>query len=262
MSDVSTAPAHAAKGINGIMDKKVGPLPLPVVIGLGGGLLFYLYKKRQGTSTAATSTDTTAADGTDPATPAPDTSGSGSGAVDSSAPGDSEIGVPAPAGITTNAQWGTAAEVYLMAQGYSPALVDQAVRLYVVNGILDTQEQAVINAALKVIGPLPVDTGPVNEAPPAAVKTPTPVVTPAKPVAKAPVIQVPKLGGGHSPTPPAPAPKAKTYTVKHGDSLESIAKAEYGNGADWPAIYNANTKTIANPRVIHAGQVIVIPAKG
>lgn len=57
--------------------------------------------------------------------------------------------------------------------------------------------------------------------------------------------------------PPPPAPAQRTYTVERGDSLSKIAKQFYGNGNDYMRIAQANN--IANPDLIHPGQVLVIP---
>lgn len=52
----------------------------------------------------------------------------------------------------------------------------------------------------------------------------------------------------------------KTYTVKKGDCLWNIAKAMYGNGADYTKIYNANKSVVgSNPNLIYPGQVLTIP---
>ncbi len=51
----------------------------------------------------------------------------------------------------------------------------------------------------------------------------------------------------------------KRWTVKQGDSLWSIAVAEYGDPADWILIAEANS--IDNPRVITPGMELVIPVK-
>ncbi|MER6466108.1 LysM peptidoglycan-binding domain-containing protein [Streptomyces sp. NPDC001228] len=58
--------------------------------------------------------------------------------------------------------------------------------------------------------------------------------------------------------PPAKVPPAtKTYTVRSGDHLASIARARYVPGG-WPAIATANH--ITSPYIIHPGQVLVLPA--
>lgn len=53
-------------------------------------------------------------------------------------------------------------------------------------------------------------------------------------------------------------PTAKTYTVKKGDCLWNIAKKQYGNGAQYTKIYNANKDKIKNPNLIYPGQVLTI----
>ena len=65
-------------------------------------------------------------------------------------------------------------------------------------------------------------------------------------------IQVKELGL-HSPD------QTKSWTVKQGDSLWSIAVQEYGDPADWTLIAGANG--IDNPRVITPGSELVIPVK-
>ena len=54
-------------------------------------------------------------------------------------------------------------------------------------------------------------------------------------------------------------PTAKTYTVKSGDCLWTIAKKYYGNGAQYMKIYNANKDKMSNPNLIYVGQVLTIP---
>lgn len=53
------------------------------------------------------------------------------------------------------------------------------------------------------------------------------------------------------------ADHTKTYTVKLGDTLSSIAAAEYGDPARWRPIATANR--IENPRLLAPGRVLRIP---
>ncbi len=59
----------------------------------------------------------------------------------------------------------------------------------------------------------------------------------------------------------APAPPAVFYTVKPGDSLSKIAKAQYGNAMQYPAIFEANKPMLTDPDKIYPGQVLRIPPK-
>lgn len=60
-------------------------------------------------------------------------------------------------------------------------------------------------------------------------------------------------------TSPAPKTTAKTYTVVSGDTLWGIAKRFYGNGSNYPKIFDANKDKINNPNLIYPGQVLTIP---
>jgi hypothetical protein len=50
----------------------------------------------------------------------------------------------------------------------------------------------------------------------------------------------------------------KTYTVKAGDTLFSIARALLGDQALWAQIYRLNTETITDPNVLQPGMVLKI----
>ena len=53
-----------------------------------------------------------------------------------------------------------------------------------------------------------------------------------------------------------------SYTVRSGDTLSTIAAHEYGSAADWPAIWWANRRQVANPDVLAAGLRLRLPASG
>ena len=59
----------------------------------------------------------------------------------------------------------------------------------------------------------------------------------------------------------APVERERTYTVVAGDSLGRIAEREYGDADAWRRIYEANRGTIADPDLIHPGQVLTLPAE-
>jgi nucleoid-associated protein YgaU len=63
------------------------------------------------------------------------------------------------------------------------------------------------------------------------------------------------LSGGTQP--PAPT----TYTVKRGDTLTGIAKAQLGDANRWPQIFVLNRAIIKNPNQIFPGQVLHLPPK-
>jgi LysM repeat protein len=66
-----------------------------------------------------------------------------------------------------------------------------------------------------------------------------------------------KVTGG--PAPAAAAAAAKTYTVKSGDTLSAIAKAQLGSAGDYMKIFEANKDQLSDPDKIKPGQVLRIP---
>jgi nucleoid-associated protein YgaU len=60
---------------------------------------------------------------------------------------------------------------------------------------------------------------------------------------------------------PAPASAAtRTYTVRPGDTLTKIAKAQLGNANDYVRIFEANRDQLSDPDTIKPGQVLRIPS--
>ena len=57
----------------------------------------------------------------------------------------------------------------------------------------------------------------------------------------------------------APEPEATFYTVKKGDTLSKIAKAQYGDMMKYPVIFEANRPMLKDPDLIYPGQVLRIP---
>jgi nucleoid-associated protein YgaU len=55
------------------------------------------------------------------------------------------------------------------------------------------------------------------------------------------------------------AAAAKTYTVKAGDTLSAIAKAQLGSAGDYMKIFEANKDQLSDPDKIKPGQVLRLP---
>jgi nucleoid-associated protein YgaU len=56
-----------------------------------------------------------------------------------------------------------------------------------------------------------------------------------------------------------PAPEARFYTVKRGDTLSKIAQAYYGDATQYPQIFEANRPLLRDPDEIYPGQTLRIP---
>lgn len=56
-----------------------------------------------------------------------------------------------------------------------------------------------------------------------------------------------------------PAPEARYYTVKSGDTLSKIAKEMYGDANRYHQIFEANRPMLSNPDKIYPGQMLRIP---
>ncbi len=58
----------------------------------------------------------------------------------------------------------------------------------------------------------------------------------------------------------AASAEPRFYTVVKGDTLWKIAANQYGNGAKYPAIFEANKPMLSDPDKIYPGQNLRIPA--
>jgi nucleoid-associated protein YgaU len=56
-----------------------------------------------------------------------------------------------------------------------------------------------------------------------------------------------------------PAPEARFYTVKRGDTLSKIAQAHDGDATQYPRIFEANRPLLRDPDEIYPGQTLRIP---
>lgn len=80
------------------------------------------------------------------------------------------------------------------------------------------------------------------------------VVTPPPPVDS---IGTAPIGDPVGPVGPVTPPANKKYLVKKGDTLWSIAKANYGDGKQYTKIVSANPGV--SPSALKAGQTLMIP---
>lgn len=257
------------------LGKQVGPLPLGgwvLAVGGGLGLAFYAYNR----SGSATTTDTPAV--VDP--------GVGNGAVGGWLPttpvtgtGDATAGL-GDGPVATNEAWGVRAINWLIAQGYNAAEADSAIRKYLAGNdpAPSVKEYVLQSLALQHFGsppnPLPPPLTPPPVVPPPTTgggPTTLPSVHPVPPSQAPPPVTTPAK-------PPAPKPAPSTANVRwftvtawprKGSSLWSIAEMFYGNGAQYPRIFNANKVgvrrpdgskgMISNPNVIYTGWKLYIP---
>jgi LysM repeat protein len=54
-------------------------------------------------------------------------------------------------------------------------------------------------------------------------------------------------------------PASRTYTVRSGDTLSSIAQHFYGKPADWPWLYHVNQPKVTNPNLIYVNETLKVP---
>lgn len=165
------------------LGKMVGPLPLGAWLGVvGGGLgLAYMAKKKAGAAP--------------PVVPGPASpngglpvTGGGVVALPDNAPGGAGAGgsltplAPAP---TTNDEWARYAAIVLIGHGFGAYATQQALAKYLEGQQLTAEESAIVEAAMRYIGPPPYSP-PVAPPPlPARAPQPVPAVPAPTPVAYA-----------------------------------------------------------------------------
>lgn len=230
--------------------KQYGPLPLGAwVVVVAGGLGIAAWSRMRNAAPPEIVEDVS----TDPGV------GQGPGWIAVPPPGDAPTtGDAAP---QTNEEWGRLAITYLIAQGYDPALADSAIRKYLESTQLAVNEYALLQVALRHLGP-----------------PPTPLATPPPPPIIPKPTPVPKPTPSPTPTPapkPSPQPRpALRYVVVQPwpaqlSTLWGIAVKYYGNGNRWPDLYNVNkigyTRPdgshgwISNPNLIFPGRTVYVP---
>jgi nucleoid-associated protein YgaU/DNA-binding SARP family transcriptional activator len=62
-----------------------------------------------------------------------------------------------------------------------------------------------------------------------------------------------------SPLPRVSVEGNRTYTVRGGETLWTVAEQTYGDGSQWQRIYDANKTTLTNPEVLPTGTVLTLP---
>ena len=222
------------------LGQQVGPLPLGAwiaVVAGGLGLAYYSYS-HSGSGGSADTTDPNAGLNLN-------TVGNGAvGGWDQTQP-SSDTTTPV---ITTNEAWARQAINWLIAQGYDASESDSAIRKYIAGNdpAPSIKEYALQTLALAHFG------SPPNPLPPAL--TPPPVIPPGNvytPGDPEPAHPVPNPVPVPTPAPPPAPANVRWYTVqpwpRKGSSLWTIAEIFYGNGAQWPRIYNANKKGVRRP---------------
>lgn len=119
-------------------------------------------------------------------------------------------------------------------------------------------------AAITTVGCKSTETEPVSQVPPPTYSSEPEPLAPVSINQGSPGIvdTVPGPGvagsGTYEPEPLAPAqPVSRTYTIRKGDTLWSIAQREYGDGQKWKDISAANPS--ADPKKLAVGQQITLP---
>ena len=111
-------------------------------------------------------------------------------------------------------------------------------------------DQAQCDRICEVVKGIPNVNGVTNNI---VVGSPAPVAEPEP--APEPEVEV----AADEPVPVEAEAGGRTYTVKSGDTLWSIASEMYGSGGKYMKIFEANTSILENPDKIFPGQELTIP---
>ena len=83
-------------------------------------------------------------------------------------------------------------------------------------------------------------------------------IAPAAPTVARPALATPVASASPSASPLA---EARTYTVRSGDTLSSIAAQVYGDASDWRPIFEANRDRLTSPESLQVGGSLRIPPR-
>lgn len=178
------------RGGAGVFGRRIGPLSVGAwaLAGAGGLVLAVLINRRRSSSgntgTTGEGADAAAADAAAGYLPL----GSGftvpGGGAGATGPSGTSTSTPPtgtdPKGYETNEAWKRAALAALIAKGYPAIVADDALARYLESQQLTSQQAALVNEALQLVGPAPVPM-PAAPAPPPDPSQPTSSPTPSAP---------------------------------------------------------------------------------
>lgn len=174
------AAADGGKNALGFLAHKAGPFPVGVWVAIGLAFWWYLQRQNKKTATPGQQTDPAGNVGSiDPATgyvygSSQDTAaiaannGSGSGGGGGSGSPTSGSGSTTAGQYATNADWGRAAENYLVGLGLDPTAASQAIQQYLSSQNLTPDQQGMINLVIQGLGAPPELPTPSQNNPPSS----------------------------------------------------------------------------------------------
>lgn len=232
-----------------IMQERIGPVPVPVLIGgVALGLVLTVMRKKSAPTLAASA----------PVLPVGAGDGQGFGIGNFPTPNTSTTPP-----ITTNDEWSRQAQMALLGMGYDGTTVSNSLAKYLSGGTLNQQENAIVNKALSLVGPAPTAPQPVTVLPPTTIQQPPP--PPATQPNGFTVHPAPEVLGTSTHTQDVLHQGSKygnrgTTTVGPGETWSQIASRIYGDWSVWPAIFTANKDRLGGlPENLSQGQELWLP---